>query len=411
MPDMSARATRNAASGIVTVDEPTAEAGYYFAGLDAYRAMGMLMVFLAHAYFASFANMRNTFFGPVLDRFDIGLPVFFVLSAFLLYRPYAMAHLGNRPQPSYRRFLANRAFRIIPAYWVALTVLILFFGVGGNLWETLSFYFLLQIYDAARVFDHGFQPIYQSWSLATEASFYVLLPLLAIGLRRLTEGLDVRRGLRIVLASMGLIYAGGVAFRAFIIWADPSWQKQAVLWLPAWLDMFSIGMALAAVSAHIALGGRCPRPIRYLGQHAAVSWGIAGALFLVVVLFRPAEQPLVLSGREYMTRQFLYGLIAAFWLLPSMFGDQRRGRIRSFLRQRVMVFFGAISLSFYLYHVALLEEVQDWTGSAAFQSNWYVLVAIGLPLAGAVAIASHYAVERPFLRLKTRMRKRRAAAA
>jgi peptidoglycan/LPS O-acetylase OafA/YrhL len=373
----------------------------YYPGLDAYRAMGMLMVFLAHAYYASFESMRDTVVGRILDRFDIGLPMFFILSAFLLYRPFVVAQLQESPAPSYRHFLRNRIFRIIPAYWVALIALMVF-GVlqPTSLLEAISFFSLVQIYDSARVFDEGFGRIYQSWSLATEMTFYLLLPVWAMMIRRWAARFQPARRVRLALYGTAALYVVGVLFRAFLIRADPSWQKQAILWLPTWLDMFAIGMALAIVSAHVATGGTCPRPIAWLGRHLGFSWLIALALFAVVTLYRPMAQPLALTGREYMTRQFLYGLIAAFWLIPSMFGDQSRGRIRAFLRHPVMVFLGAVSLSFYLYHVAILSQIEIWTGAAPFGNDFGELVGIGVPLTLAIAIASYYLVERPGLRMK-----------
>jgi peptidoglycan/LPS O-acetylase OafA/YrhL len=57
--------------------------------------------------------------------------VFFALSGFLLYRPYLAARLAGRPQPSTRSFLRRRWLRILPAYWVALTVLAIWPGLPG----------------------------------------------------------------------------------------------------------------------------------------------------------------------------------------------------------------------------------------------------------------------------------------
>ncbi|MCJ7437617.1 MAG: acyltransferase, partial [Acidimicrobiia bacterium] len=202
-------------------DIPTGLANFHFRCLDSYRAMGMLMVFLAHCYFASFVQMRDTFIGPVLDRFDLGLPMFFILSAFLLYRPYVLAQLGDRPQPSYRRFVRHRIVRIIPAYWVALIAL-LAVGVlhAESIGEALSFFGLVQIYDSAKVFDSGFQPIYQSWSLATELSFYLLLPVWALAIRAATRRFPGSLRVRWSLTGIAGLYVLGVLFRAFIVWAD-----------------------------------------------------------------------------------------------------------------------------------------------------------------------------------------------
>ncbi len=54
-----------------------------------------------------------------------GVHLFFVLSGFLLFLPYARAMLQDRPLPTARRFYQRRALRILPAYWVCMIALVL----------------------------------------------------------------------------------------------------------------------------------------------------------------------------------------------------------------------------------------------------------------------------------------------
>ncbi len=63
------------------------------------------------------------------------MPLFFVLSGFLLWRPIASAVLRGRRLPSVRRYARNRALRILPAYWVVLlaTALVLQSGPAMRL--------------------------------------------------------------------------------------------------------------------------------------------------------------------------------------------------------------------------------------------------------------------------------------
>jgi peptidoglycan/LPS O-acetylase OafA/YrhL len=113
------------------------------------------------------------------------LTLFFVISGFLLYRPYVAARAAGRPPPRTLRYLRRRAFRIVPAYWVALTLLAIFPGIAGvftgDWWR---FYFFLQLYSTETV---G-QGIPVAWSLCVEVTFYLLLPVWALLLRRATLG-------------------------------------------------------------------------------------------------------------------------------------------------------------------------------------------------------------------------------
>ena len=391
----------------VTSHEPVGAAGLgpgaveraHFPCLDAYRAIGMTAVFLAHAHYASIATDQGIF-RPIFDRFDIGLPIFFVLSAFLLYRPFVVSQLAGRPAMATHRFYRHRIFRIFPAYWFALTVIVIWFGIKfDSLWQGVSFYALLQDYGSGPVFDPKFQPIYQAWSLATELAFYALLPLFAWAMRRSLRRFQLDAQVRLLLVVCGVLYAAGALFRLYLVAGDPTWGKNAVLWFPAWLDMFALGMALAVVSAWIGYTGHGPAIVDWAGRHPGMMWAISGLIFAGICVIGPNRTPLVVT-KEYVLRQAVYGFCAVFFVLPGIFGDPYVGRIRAFLRHRTMAYLGAISLGFYLFHVAFLAKAEDWTGANPFHANFFAIVAIALPLTFLAANFSYYIVERPFLRLK-----------
>ena len=79
----------------------------------------------------------------------LGPIVFFAISGFLLYRPWVAARAAGAPAPAAGRYARRRALRILPAYWVALTVLAVFPGITGvftgDWWR---YYLFLQAYDA-----------------------------------------------------------------------------------------------------------------------------------------------------------------------------------------------------------------------------------------------------------------------
>src|SRR3954469_5892404 len=101
--------------------------GAHFPCLDGLRAIAALSIVLTHVAFASGANSPNIL-GSFFARMDGGVAVFFVLSGFLLYRPFVVAHLHGRPRPAAGPFLWRRFLRIYPAYWVVLTVVVYIFA-------------------------------------------------------------------------------------------------------------------------------------------------------------------------------------------------------------------------------------------------------------------------------------------
>ena len=110
------------------------------------------------------------------------MAIFFVISGFLLYLPYARVLRHASKLPSWRTYAQRRAVRIVPAYWLVLTVIAATsFGasiIKGSWWR---YYGLTQIYDRSTV--AGGLPV--AWSLCVEVTFYLMLPFLALLAARL----------------------------------------------------------------------------------------------------------------------------------------------------------------------------------------------------------------------------------
>src|SRR3954453_19560270 len=142
------------------------------ATVDGLHALAALAVLVYHVALMCVGTERPHAW-LVLTLND-GVAVFFVLSGYLLYRPFAAAHAAGRPWPSTRTFAVRRLARILPAYWIPPA----FFGLGlrevfpDDWWR---FFGLLQIYDPSTVLD----ALGPAWSLCVELSFYAALPLLA----------------------------------------------------------------------------------------------------------------------------------------------------------------------------------------------------------------------------------------
>src|SRR3954464_6357298 len=90
-----------------------------FPTLTAARAAGAIMVVLTHCAFNT-GRINDGWTGAVLARFDFGVTIFFVLSGFLLSRPWFLARALGVPSPSPRHYLWKRALRILPLYWVVV---------------------------------------------------------------------------------------------------------------------------------------------------------------------------------------------------------------------------------------------------------------------------------------------------
>jgi len=159
--------------------------------LGPFRGFAVLAIIVVHT-----AVLTDVWRFPAFRHIGFVLTLFFVLSGFLLYRPFIAWRTGGPAPPRFRDYGLARFLRIAPGYWFALTLLAIYPGVLGPFsGEGWAFYGLLQYYpflDAAGACNGG--PLAVDcgipigWSLAIEIAFYALLPLLVVMLNRLARG-------------------------------------------------------------------------------------------------------------------------------------------------------------------------------------------------------------------------------
>ena len=83
------------------------------------RAVAALLVVATHAAYTTGKYIEG-YFGLICARMEIGVPIFFVLSGFLLFRPWVKSAATGGPEPSIRRYAWHRVRRIMPAYVVTV---------------------------------------------------------------------------------------------------------------------------------------------------------------------------------------------------------------------------------------------------------------------------------------------------
>ena len=96
--------------------------------------------------------------------------------------------------------------------------------------------------------------------------------------------------------------------------------------------------------------------------------------------------------------------------LPAALPGDGHGRVRAFLRSAPMRGIGVVSYSFYLWHYAAIGQVARWWDGLPGGFGWVLWTAATFSLSLAIATASYWLVERPFMRLRTVVPGRRRAA-
>src|SRR4051794_26353503 len=177
--------------------------------LDTMRALAAIAVLAPHAAFWGGASARPPS-GTALPRLDIGVAIFFVLSGFLLSRPFFDRHDRDRPPPSTRSYLWKRVLRVLPVYLVAAVAALAL--LPGNDDASLGTWLTTLTLTNTYVDDRLPDGLTQMWSLGTEAAFYVVLPLLVwLTLSRRRDRGRGRSRLAVVLAAMVVVDIGWIA--------------------------------------------------------------------------------------------------------------------------------------------------------------------------------------------------------
>jgi peptidoglycan/LPS O-acetylase OafA/YrhL len=350
------------------------------------RAVAALLVVFCHAGAVSGVTFRSGA-GIYLARMEVGVSVFFVLSGFLLYRAFAVRHLIGGEPPALVRFWTRRAGRIFPAYWVALTLVPVVIGraLVDDPVDVGVYYGLAQIYDADRVLGG----LYQAWSLCTELAFYLFLPIYAMAMSRRVRPLASQ--LRVELAGIAALYAASVIFRISLLALGVGGYQ--FTWLPAWLDMFALGMGLAVASAWMTTTRSTPRVLAVAVERPALCLAIAAAAFVAVSNLGIPTGLAPLSAYQRLMGQFLYSLVAVTLVAPAVFSQ--RGRLPAVLTSRPLVAIGLVSYSMYLWHPAMIDKAVDWTGGRTLAAEAGPVFVLSVALTVAVAAASYVLVERP----------------
>lgn len=371
--------------------------------MDSLRAIAALSVLVTHSGFLSGANL-GAWYGDYTARLDVGVTIFFLLSGFLLYRPFVSARLGERDRPRMPDYARRRLLRILPAYWLALTVLAIWPGLP-QMWEAHDwvYYGLVQVYFQ----DWTLGGLLPAWSLAVEISFYAALPLLVLLMERPFMGRTREAKIRSELILVAVLFVGAILFRVLLRSTEGAVPDSNLYFtLVGNFDWFALGMFLAVASVWVGGMARAPAPVRLVERLPTLSWIVAAVLFWAIAtqMGIGPEFPQEYTSEEWLYEHIFYGAIAFFLLLPAVFGDSLGGLPRMILRNRVLAWLGLISYGIFLWHHPIVGELseRDW-GNWRFAGMTLATFAI----ATACAAASYYLMERPLLRFKDRSPKRR----
>lgn len=373
------------------------------------RGIPAIAIVVGHAWFftGGFGGFTESLPNRAMVRMDGLVALFFLLSAFLLYRPMIAHRTGGPAAPRTGDYARRRFLRLYPAYWVALTAFAVFVGVegafSGNWWAfySLTDFLNLDLHSVCGAREEFFCGLPQSWTLGVDMTFYLLLPFYAALTGLLARRLSLRGWIK-----AELLLVAGLAAASLLLGGPPfelrshEWFRFSALGHFYW---FGLGLALAVISV-VDWRKELPKAARWahaLVSRPALCWVGGFAIYAItVVSFYPA--PFIVApfrdGWEYTTLNVIQGVGAVLLFLPAAFWNPNKGLPARVLGHPVLMWVGLISYGLLLWNVTIAVLLGYPRADEGF---WTVLI-VGSLLTLPLAAFAYYFVERPLMRFKYR---------
>ena len=325
-------------------------------GLDAFRAIAILLVVLSHG--SMILNKADPGF-PYLKLPD-GVELFFVLSGYLIGG--ILLRMYNKPEPQRFKelltFWKRRWFRTLPNYYLVLLInlLLAYLGISGSEPGSFSWKFLFFLQNFASPFTGFF---WESWSLSVEEWFYVFTPIALsaafILYRRSASAKNIFLAVILFFLAAPLIYriyisAGDVD--AF--WYENTFKKLVV----TRLDAIMYGVLFAWISHYFP---------NLWSRYSEVAF--FGGLILMCLVLIPEKDP-----NSFYAKTFYFSVtgLSAALLLPFA----ARPRLSKGVTGKIITHISLISYSMYLINLGLAAQLIDANADLSSPAKvlvWYFI--------------------------------------
>lgn len=347
----------------------------YITGLDGIRAIAVIMVL---AYHLKLALFKSGF---------LGVTVFFVLSGYLI-TGILISEVEEEGTIDLKNFWLRRIRRLVPAV-MSMAVVIIFVSAVVNriiftkgckdfLASVLGFNNWWQIFNKVSYFEAAGvpSPFTHCWSLAIETQFYLIYPLILLGIYKLAKSRGEGR------AKRGLLFAGVTLLLALIsvilmiVLFDPQQDASRVYY---GTDTRAFSLLFGALLAILWDYRMVPRRLS-----ASVNMVLGSVSFAVLLVMTIAING---SSNFWYRGGQLVGTILTVLVIYTVSG--RKTWLSRFLSNPVLKWIGDRSYSIYLWHYPIILLI-----SKGIKASWWITL-IELVLSVVLAELSYRFIETP----------------
>jgi peptidoglycan/LPS O-acetylase OafA/YrhL len=312
---------------------------------------------------------KNTFsIGGILIRLDLGVKVFFAISGFILALPFLKA-LNENKMINVVSYLKRRLTRLEPPFIISLALFAVVHIVVFH--EKLAA--VISHFTIGLLYSHGFvfgepnfiNPV--TWSLETEAQFYILVPLLFVVFRII--GKDALK-----IALLIVLFIGSMIFKNLT--SGDGYLNSSVF---AYFLNFAVGIFFAGIylKKRAFFEGSKKLLFDFLGITSIIG---------MFVFYKPQDD---------FTNMIVFNISIFLFFLSAFLGKF----FNKFFTRRWVYTIGGMCYSIYLLHYAFFHLFVKFSKGLAFSDNYGVnlgiQIAVALPVVLLISSAFFVIIERP----------------
>lgn len=357
---------------------------FYFPQLDSIRGISFISIFLFHAIrMPKEAFIGSGFINYLYQNLELGVEVFFVLSAFLLTW-LGLNEYKKKNDFSLKNFIKRRTLRIWPLYFFILIMAFLVFpqvALHFNYKMTLpsAWYYVLFVSNFYLV-NHVFFLRFL-WTISVEEQFYFLW------------GICLRFFHKNLYYVISILILTSITFSVYTLYNQLPYYFNTITYF---YDFASGGLAALTMFSKSGFTER----IKRLSPSTTILFYTYLAFHLLIFYFLNEITSGFLNDLVSLTSRYLIIIYISILIVEQM---NNHSRTRVLEKSRFLVFTGKISYGLYCYHGITITFINLIL--SRFHINNLVMVIIYFIINYLIATISYFYLEKPFLKLKTKFRR------
>lgn len=362
--------------------------------IDGLRGLAIILVLWFHVWQQSWLP-NGISIGDLKFTFDyipavgfIGVDLFFFISAFCLFYPYAKTTLEGTKEQMLKRFAYRRFIKIVPSYYLSLIIIVIAVGmtkfqsIFEGIWHILRHALFINCF-FADTYHGSINPVF--WSTAVEVQFYIIFPIICYFFRK-----------KPFLTYLGMFLLGNI-YRNYISAHYMSKLSLFINQLPGVIDIFAAGMLAAYIMVYLRSKIKDHEGLKpFLTFIAIVS---------LVVFFNILKWGYYSNGGniqlwQLSTRHYLGWL---FILLGVSLAFSAK-LLKRVVANKLFIFASTISYNLYIWHQWLAVQIKErglikFVGNDPHQDfNWQLkYTAITIIASVCISTLITYGFEKPLL--------------